>query len=256
MAVLLTARKWTAQFEWFAHRNLALAAGLDPAIADAISRGDVPDQLDEAGAAVHQFTSQLLVTGSVSDEAFDQLSAHFEEQQIVDLIGTIGYYCTISFILTSIVVDARWKCAVAVVAERFEGLGTERSLVGEQHRASERAGARREHSRLCVADLTFAAFVAQLPHRLDAVVRPVPSATLQAPPSVFRGRLPPRLVLPSATKGPASPRPQKPSASNHWNVMMVNPSYSWAQSTSRGVRDVLLHSWSAQWAGPCEPCRR
>jgi alkylhydroperoxidase family enzyme len=40
-----------------------------------------------------------LDTGSVSDEAFEQLSAHFDEQQIVDLIGTVGYYCTISFIL-------------------------------------------------------------------------------------------------------------------------------------------------------------
>ena len=99
MAVLLTARKWTAQFEWFAHHRLALEAGLDPAVADAISRGEVPEHLDPAAAAVHRFTSQLLDTGSVSDEAFEQLSQHFGEQQIVDLIGTVGYYCTISFIL-------------------------------------------------------------------------------------------------------------------------------------------------------------
>ncbi|MEO7371161.1 MAG: carboxymuconolactone decarboxylase family protein [Ilumatobacteraceae bacterium] len=99
MAILLTARKWTAQFEWFAHHELALAAGLDPAIAAAIGRDDVPDSLDEPAAAVHRFVSELLNTGSVSDETFALVAAHFDQREIVDLIGTVGYYCTISFIL-------------------------------------------------------------------------------------------------------------------------------------------------------------
>jgi 4-carboxymuconolactone decarboxylase len=99
MAILLTARHWTAQFEWYAHSSLALAAGLDPSVAGAIARGDVPENLDEASTAVYVFTTQLLQGGAVSDEAFASLSAHFTEEQIVDLIGTVGYYCTISFIL-------------------------------------------------------------------------------------------------------------------------------------------------------------
>jgi 4-carboxymuconolactone decarboxylase len=99
MAVLLTARRWTAQFEWFAHRRLAIEAGLDPDVADAIGRGETPEHLDEPAAAVHRFTMQLLDTGAVTDDAFKQLSKHFSEEQIVDLIGTVGYYCTISFIL-------------------------------------------------------------------------------------------------------------------------------------------------------------
>src|SRR3712207_17465 len=42
IAILVTAREWTAQFEWFAHRALAMKAGLPPAIAEAIARGERP----------------------------------------------------------------------------------------------------------------------------------------------------------------------------------------------------------------------
>src|ERR1700723_1326483 len=37
--ILITARQWTAQFEWTAHRKIALAAGLNPAIVDALAAG-------------------------------------------------------------------------------------------------------------------------------------------------------------------------------------------------------------------------
>src|ERR1700761_4328206 len=38
-AILITARQWTAQYEWFAHYPLALKAGLDPAVADGVAHG-------------------------------------------------------------------------------------------------------------------------------------------------------------------------------------------------------------------------
>ena len=36
MAIIITARYWTAQYEWYAHKRAALAAGLNPAIVEAI----------------------------------------------------------------------------------------------------------------------------------------------------------------------------------------------------------------------------
>ena len=39
LAIIITARHWTAQFEWSAHRRGALQAGLSPAVADAIAEG-------------------------------------------------------------------------------------------------------------------------------------------------------------------------------------------------------------------------
>ncbi|NDF92273.1 MAG: hypothetical protein EB115_09955 [Betaproteobacteria bacterium] len=42
LAILMVARHWTSQYEWFAHHRLALQAGLDPTIAEAISKGVRP----------------------------------------------------------------------------------------------------------------------------------------------------------------------------------------------------------------------
>src|SRR5438876_7527320 len=42
LAILVTARYWTSQYEWQAHHRSALQAGLSPAIADAIAEGRRP----------------------------------------------------------------------------------------------------------------------------------------------------------------------------------------------------------------------
>src|SRR3712207_9568546 len=39
LAILVTAREWTAQYEWYAHHILAMKAGLPAAIADAVAEG-------------------------------------------------------------------------------------------------------------------------------------------------------------------------------------------------------------------------
>src|SRR2546428_11632127 len=42
LAIIMTARYWTSQYEWQAHHRAALQAGLSPAIADAIAQGKHP----------------------------------------------------------------------------------------------------------------------------------------------------------------------------------------------------------------------
>src|ERR1700681_4796752 len=42
LAILMTARFWTAQYEWSAHRKIALAAGLSPTVIDDIAGGKRP----------------------------------------------------------------------------------------------------------------------------------------------------------------------------------------------------------------------
>ena len=74
MAIIMVARRWSAQFEWYAHRRMALDAGLDPAVASAIAEGRTPD-LDDEGAAVYRFASELLDRADVSDEAWEAVVA-------------------------------------------------------------------------------------------------------------------------------------------------------------------------------------
>ena len=42
LAIIMTARRWNSPYEWFAHHRLALEAGLDPAIGEAIANGRRP----------------------------------------------------------------------------------------------------------------------------------------------------------------------------------------------------------------------
>jgi 4-carboxymuconolactone decarboxylase len=98
MAVLLTARRWTAQFEWFAHSQLALDSGLDPAVVDAIQVGLRPD-LDTEASAVYEFTRGLLENGEVTDEGWQAVVDRWGKRGAIELIVTVGYYCLISFVL-------------------------------------------------------------------------------------------------------------------------------------------------------------
>src|ERR1700741_4643250 len=49
MAIIMAGRKWTAQYEFYAHRKMALEAGLSPAIADAIAANQRPPSMAKDG---------------------------------------------------------------------------------------------------------------------------------------------------------------------------------------------------------------
>src|SRR5437867_4408805 len=98
-AIIMTARYWTAQYEWYAHKRLALEAGLNPAIVDAIAAGKRPASLPPEEAAIYSFTDELLNTKHVSDATFQTAIKAFGERGVVDLLGVTGYYQLISAIL-------------------------------------------------------------------------------------------------------------------------------------------------------------
>ena len=101
LAILVTARHWGAQFEWYAHRKLAEKAGLAPAIADAIAEGRRPAALQPDEAAVYDFCLELHETKQVSDAAWGAALERFGERGVVDLIGTCGYYGAVSMVLNA-----------------------------------------------------------------------------------------------------------------------------------------------------------
>jgi 4-carboxymuconolactone decarboxylase len=99
LAILLVGRFWTAQFEWYAHRRLALEAGLDAAITDAIADGKRPAKMSDDEAAIYTFCTELLDAREVSDAAFAGVKDRFGERGVVDLICTMGYYGLVSMTL-------------------------------------------------------------------------------------------------------------------------------------------------------------
>jgi 4-carboxymuconolactone decarboxylase len=99
MAIIITARAWTAQYEWYAHKTLALQAGLSAAIVDAIAEGERPASMQPDEEAVYNFCTELLDTKQVSDATFQTATKAFGERGVVDLIGATGYYQLVAALL-------------------------------------------------------------------------------------------------------------------------------------------------------------
>ena len=99
LAILITARRWTQQYEWFAHHQVAMHAGLPPEIAAAIAEGRRPDNLANDEEAVYAFCSELHANGAVSDPTYARVTALFGEQGTIDLCAICGHYSLLAMVL-------------------------------------------------------------------------------------------------------------------------------------------------------------
>lgn len=99
LAIIVTARHWTAQYEWNAHRRAAAQAGLKEDIIKAIAERKRPTGMQPDEVAVYNFASELLETKNVSDATFKAVVDKFGEKGVVDIIGVMGYYQMVSMLL-------------------------------------------------------------------------------------------------------------------------------------------------------------
>ncbi len=99
MAIIITARYWTAQYEWYAHKRAALQAGLEPAIVDAIQHGRRPRAMSKDEDAVYTFCTEVLNTKHVSDATFAAAKNAVGEKGVVDLMGVMSWYQMVSMLL-------------------------------------------------------------------------------------------------------------------------------------------------------------
>jgi 4-carboxymuconolactone decarboxylase len=76
-----------------------LKSGVDPAIVDAIRKGEAPKNLSPDQAAVYNFCVELNGTHTVSDKTFQAVVTRFGTRGAMDLIGINGHYSMISMIL-------------------------------------------------------------------------------------------------------------------------------------------------------------
>ena len=97
IAILVCAQHWRANYEWWVHRKIAEAEGIDAATLDQILVGATPAQPDLA--AVQTFLSELNQTGGVSDRTYESTFELLGEQGVVELTLLSGYYATISQLL-------------------------------------------------------------------------------------------------------------------------------------------------------------
>ena len=98
-AILIIARQWRSQVEWFAHAPLAQKAGLKPDIIADLKTSARPSSMAEDEAVVFDFVTELTTAKKVSDETFARALWIFSDQQIVDLTAVAGNYVMVAMML-------------------------------------------------------------------------------------------------------------------------------------------------------------
>jgi len=100
-AILLTARRWTQQYEWNAHQPLALKGGLKSEIVDAIAAGRRPERMAGDEEAVYSVIDELFRNQSVSDATYAHAIAAVGEQGLIDAIAIAGQYTMLAMVLNT-----------------------------------------------------------------------------------------------------------------------------------------------------------
>ena len=101
LAILVTAREWTQDYEWYVHHPIALKAGIKPEVADAIAEGRRPAGMSEDEEIVYDYTTELARTKQVSNKTFERAKARFGAKGVVDLTGIAGYYTLLAMQLNA-----------------------------------------------------------------------------------------------------------------------------------------------------------
>lgn len=92
LVILITARHWTQDYEWYVHAPIAANAGIRPDIIDAIRDGRRPERMSGDEAIVYDFSTELQQQKRVSSPTWARAEQRFGRPAVVDLVGISGYY--------------------------------------------------------------------------------------------------------------------------------------------------------------------
>jgi 4-carboxymuconolactone decarboxylase len=98
-AILVTAKLWQAQFEWFAHVPMAERAGVKKQTIREVQRGMIPKSAAADERAIYDFVKELYRTNRVSNKNCARVHGILGTMGTIELVGILGYYALISMIL-------------------------------------------------------------------------------------------------------------------------------------------------------------
>lgn len=92
LIILLSAREFTSQFQWYNHLPMAQGAKLSAEIIDAIADGRRPAKVAEDEEIIYDFCVEVYRSQSVSDATYARALAKFGEAGIVEILHIQGAY--------------------------------------------------------------------------------------------------------------------------------------------------------------------
>ncbi len=105
LTVLVTARNWTAQYEWFAHAKFIDVAGLEMDLIEDLRVGRKLDFKAPDEAVVYDVITEIHHTKRLSADTYQRAIGTLGEQTVIDLLTIIGYYTMIAVVLVGLEVD-------------------------------------------------------------------------------------------------------------------------------------------------------
>ena len=97
--MLIVSRQWTQQFEWCMHYPLALKAGVQQDVLDALAQGRRPGGMAADEEVAYDFCDELARMHGVSDATYQRAVEKFGERGVLDLLGLVGYFTTVSMVM-------------------------------------------------------------------------------------------------------------------------------------------------------------
>jgi alkylhydroperoxidase family enzyme len=104
LAICLVARITGADYEWNAHRRIAIGEGFSDTALDAIldwRKGEFSEKHRAVLALAEESTRNV----DISDATFDAVRPHLTQRQILELMTTVAYYNMVSRFLVGLRVD-------------------------------------------------------------------------------------------------------------------------------------------------------
>ena len=101
LAILIIARHWRAQYEWFVHEKAALAAGLDRDVVEALRHGQAPRFARGDEQLVYDVVRELQETRTLGQASFDRALAALGADLVIELVSVIGFYTTAAMMINA-----------------------------------------------------------------------------------------------------------------------------------------------------------
>ena len=99
--ILLTARRWTQQYEWNAHQPLAIQGGVTKEVAAAIAENRRPAGMAADEDAIYTLWDEVQRTQAVGDATYARAIGAVGEQGVIDVLGITGYYTMLAMVMNT-----------------------------------------------------------------------------------------------------------------------------------------------------------
>jgi 4-carboxymuconolactone decarboxylase len=101
LAILVIARHWSAQYEWFVHERAARAAGVSGDVVEALRHRKAPRFARDDEQLVYDIVTELQETRTLTRTSFDRALAALGPDLVIELVSVIGFYTTAAMMINA-----------------------------------------------------------------------------------------------------------------------------------------------------------